>query len=359
MLLVMPVLVLVPAVASGAGGQPEDGAPGDRKLVVGTKQTPPFAIKNADSSWSGLSIELWRQIAAELGVSYELREMDLPALLDGLREGSLDAGVAALTVTEEREATIDFSHPFHSAGLGIAVKPHGGGRWLAVLARLVSLPFLGLVGVLFLLLFVVGALVWIFERRRNPDQFGEGASGGIWAAFWWAAVTMTTVGYGDKAPKSAAGRLVAIIWMFAGIVLISAFTAAITTTLTVSQLESAVQGPQDLPGVRVATVADTTSQRYLQRRGIAHRAFDSPLPALQALVNGRVDAVVYDAPILRHLVATRVESPVRILPTTFERQDYAFGLTSGSPLREAINRSLLKITSELAWEDLVRKYLGN
>ena len=36
--------------------------------VVGTRHVPPFAIKQADGSWTGLSVELWDGLASDLGV---------------------------------------------------------------------------------------------------------------------------------------------------------------------------------------------------------------------------------------------------------------------------------------------------
>jgi voltage-gated potassium channel len=47
--------------------------------------------------------------------------------------------------------------------------------------------------------------------------------------FWWAIVTMTTVGYGDFAPSSGAGRLFAVIIMFGGISLTALLTATISS----------------------------------------------------------------------------------------------------------------------------------
>ncbi|MEC9026747.1 MAG: ion channel [Candidatus Neomarinimicrobiota bacterium] len=47
--------------------------------------------------------------------------------------------------------------------------------------------------------------------------------------FWWAIVTMTTVGYGDFSPSTPEGRLFAVFIMFAGIALVSLLTASISS----------------------------------------------------------------------------------------------------------------------------------
>ncbi len=233
-------------------------------LVVGTKDAAPFAMKTSEGTWSGISIYLWRRIAADLHLTYEFRELDLKGLLDGVSNGSLDVAVAALSLTPEREKTFDFTHPYYTTGLGIAVASKQRSPWLAVLRRFLSHSFLKVVAALALLLLVVGGIVWWFERKRNPKEFGGSAAKGVGSGFWWSAVTMTAVGYGDKVPVTLGGRIAATIWMFASVVIISSFIAAITSALTVSQLESPVQGPTDLPKVRVGAVANTTGESYLQ-----------------------------------------------------------------------------------------------
>jgi ABC-type amino acid transport substrate-binding protein len=326
--------------------------------VVGTKEAPPFAFKRRDGSWTGISIELWRAIAAELGYRYDWRETDLPGLIDGVRKGRFDAAVAALTVTPEREAELDFTHPFHVSGLAIAVRGKEGTAWLAVFDQLLSLAFLKVLLTLAGLLFVVATLVWIFERRANPEQFGGSLPHGIGAGFWWSAVTMTTVGYGDKAPRTVGGRIVALVWMFTALIVISSFTAAITTTLTIGSLQGAIHGPDDLAHTRIGSVPGSTSAGYLDWRQLPFNSFDTPEAALTALAAGEVDAVVYDAPILRYEVRQQYGDRVTVLPGVFERQYYAIALPSGSRLREPINQVLLRRIERPEWQSLLQRYLG-
>lgn len=343
--------------AEGAGGARTNHHWDGTKLIVATKEAPPFAIKNADGTWSGLSIELWRRAAEDLGLDYELRETDIRGMVQGLTDGTFDAGVAALTVTAEREAAFDFSHPFYSTGLGIAVRNEGAG-WLGAAEALFSWQFGRAIGTLLLVLLLVGTVVWLFERRRNAAQFGGTALKGLGAGLWWSAVTMTTVGYGDKAPVTLGGRLIGLVWMFVSVVTISGFTAAIASSLTVSRLDGAVDGPDDLPRVRVGSVPSTTSARYLEAQHVTFRPYPTVPECLAGLAANEVDAVVYDQPILRYHTKARFEDRLRVLPVTFERQDYAIGLRQDSPIREDLNRAILQHLGELFWQDLLFRYLG-
>jgi ABC-type amino acid transport substrate-binding protein len=329
-----------------------------KSLVVGTKEAPPFAMQGNDGTWSGISVELWRDVARELELTYEFREFDLKGLLAAVESGAIDAAVAALTATPEREQRFDFSHPFHTTGLGIAVQAGKKAGWWGVVKGVASPQFLGAVAALGLLLFGIGVLIWVLERRRNPGQFGGGTARGIGSGFWWSAVTMTTVGYGDKAPVTFWGRVLGLVWMFAGIIMISGFTAAIASSLTLTRLESRVRGPEDLGRVRVVSVPDSTSGEYLRRSRIGFRGVETPLDGLRAVAAGTADAVVYDAPILRYLAQTEFSGVLEVLPRTFERQDYGIAFPQGSPMREYVNRVVLERIRSREWDDALYRYLG-
>lgn len=115
------------------------------------------------------------------------------------------------------------------------------------------IPLLELFAFLTLVIVIAGHVIWLLERQRDAD-FPKSYVKGVWEGIWWAAVTVTTVGYGDKTPRGIFGRTFGLIWMFAGLFIIANFTANVTSRLTVEQIEGAINGPQDLPGKIVVTV---------------------------------------------------------------------------------------------------------
>jgi ABC-type amino acid transport substrate-binding protein len=345
------IFVAIALVASIAHAEP-------RHLIVGTKQTPPFAMKQADGTWTGLSIELWKQVADELGVTYEIQEYDLKGLLEAVKDKKVDIAVGSLTITADREKQMDFSHPIFSSGLAIATRPGSSGGPLSALRGLVSWDMAKLLGGMFVLLLIIGVLVWFFERGKNDAQFAKHPVKGIAAGVWWSAVTMTTVGYGDKSPVTIGGRVLGLLWMFSAIIIIAIFTATVTSTLTIDRLESAIKGPEDLPRVRVATLTSSTTAAYLDRHHITYKAVPSILDGMKAVAANEVDAMVYDAPVLQYVAKTELAGTVVVLPNVFERQDYGFALPDGSQLREELNRALLDALASDHWHDLNEKYLG-
>ena len=330
----------------------------DSTLTVGTKEAPPFVIKNEDGTWSGISIDLWEQIATEKGYQFEYQEFDLEGLLNSVQNNEVDVAVAALTITEQRERVLDFTHPYFVTGEGILVKAKSS-DWLGMVNSLFSKEFFQAVGGLAILLFVVGFLVWLFERRKNPEQFGGKALKGLSSGFWWSAVTMTTVGYGDKAPVTTGGRTIALIWMFMALIVISSFTAAIASALTLSTLSSSVESVDDLNDVRVGTVTASGSASFLRKNQINFRDFGGVETAMSALSEDKLGAVVYDKPIMSYLIKQEEYEDMKILPEDTERLLYGYAVPSGSPLLEPINVMILEITRSDDWDEVVFEYLGS
>ena len=326
-------------------------------LIVGTKAAPPFVVEDEAGEFSGISIQLWEAVADRLGVQFEYAPSDLSGLFTGLGDGTLDLSVAALTVTAPREANIDFSYPFYSTGLAIAV-PAGGSAVWGTISRFFSWQFFTALGALALVLLGVGVAIWFFERRSNAEEFGGTTAQGLGSGFWWAAVTMTTVGYGDKAPRTFGGKVIGLIWMFAAIIIISSFTAAIATSLTVDRLASGINGVQDLANARVVTVKGSAAADSLSERGIAFTTRTELEEGLEDLAADRVDAVVYDAPLLNYRVLNDYAGTLEVLPSVFDRQDYAFALPQGSDLREPINRAILEYLAGDEWRTTLTQYMG-
>lgn len=332
--------------------------PPRRPLVVGIADMPPFAIREGDGSWTGLGLELWREIAAQLELSWTAREIaptDVSALL---RDGSIDLALGAVPVTAAGAVEHDFSQPYYTTGVGFAERSRGAVSWRAAADEILTSDLLRVVVVILAAIVLVGVLMTLIERRANAAHFGGSIGRGLATGMWWAAVTMTTVGYGDTTPRTISGRSLAVIWMFIGVAAVAIFTATVTSILTVGSLQATVR-PSELLTLRLAAVAGGPGAEYLARHQVQFSTYNSPGEALGDLAAGKVQAVVAPIPVLRYSIARERQGQVRVSPYVLERIGYAIGLPDASPLREPIDRALLAIVEGDRWRDVEARYLGD
>lgn len=342
-----------PVQADAGTGQPR------AKIVVGTMRVPPFVLRSDEGQWRGLSIDLWKRIADELKVPFEFREFDydLPGLLDAVEHGRVDAVIAAIPITQEGEARFDFTHPYFAAGLGIAVRGEPHGSLAGTLTGLFTYQFVVAIAALFGLLLLVGVLIWLLERRQK-SHFDSRPSQGIADGVWWAAVTMTSTGYGDKVPATLGGRVLAVIWMFASIFLVALFSATLASSFVVGRLQTGISGPDDLTRVRVAAVSGTTGEQWLNAQGLNIRTYPFVIQAMKALRRGDVQALIYEKAILGYMIKEYGWNELRVLPHTLAVREYAIALPNDSPIKKSINLALLKVVHGPAWKDIIQRYLG-
>jgi voltage-gated potassium channel len=84
--------------------------------------------------------------------------------------------------------------------------------------------FFQVASVTLVVIFLSAVSVYLFERIAEDSNIHS-----FWDGIWWAAVTIGTVGYGDKYPITLGGRSVGLILIFAGVGLMSLFTATIAS----------------------------------------------------------------------------------------------------------------------------------
>lgn len=102
------------------------------KIVLGTAADyPPYEfVADIDGQLEvvGFDIDIAREIANDLGVELEIRDMDFDGLLAALVAGNIDIIVAGMVPTEEREESVDFSIPYYSTEQRFLVRAEDVGK---------------------------------------------------------------------------------------------------------------------------------------------------------------------------------------------------------------------------------------
>lgn len=321
-------------------------------LLVGVHHTPPFLIKQEDA-WDGIALQLWRQIAEEMEIEYELREVPAEEELTALQDGTVDILIAAVA-SQDGEAAVDFTQSYFTTDLGLARQQ--GASVLETVRVIFSGYFLRTTAWIGLFLVLVALLVWLFERRENPEMFGDAIHSGVWSGFWWAAVTLTTIGYGDKVPKTVGGRIVALLWMMTAIGITATLTAVITSALAFNITREPLDFPGDLRRLQVGAVEGTAPAMLLEEERVGYQSFLTPEEGMQALADDELDVFVHDTATLRYINNEFLTAFLEVRSLGALPQYYAFALPEQNDLLEEIDGRILGIITQSAWQDTLRRY---
>ena len=328
-------------------------------LVVGIYNNPPFVIQTEEDTFEGLSIELWENIASaqNLAFRYELQS-DFVGVLKKLEYREIDLTINPMDVNALRVDKFDMTQPYFISSIGVAI-PHVDRSPLTLfISNIFSLAFLKIILFLILVIFVFGFLLWLVERRHNKFQFRPGVLG-LFDGLWWSAVTMTTVGYGDKAPKSNLGKAVAIIWMFTAVIIISSFTAGIASTLTITGLQTDIKSAEDIRLVEnIAVVGASNGEGYLLEEDIPmEQTYASPILAIRALAKKENDLLLHDHTILQYYInRLSLEESIKLLPISLKESYQSFMFSKGHEAFDKVNVGLMQEIQKESWLNLQQKY---
>lgn len=334
----------VPDGSVGPTVEPEPEPVERRSLEIAVAGSPPFVTQGDDDTIEGLSIDVWRAVAEEIGVDFELTRLDNAGqAVDAIRAGRYDAAIGPISITSDRARHVSFTQPYQQASLALLTRPGAGSLWSRI-RPFVSRTFFSGVAILLVVLTLVGALVWLVERKENegvPDHPLHGIGVGIWLAL----VTMTTVGYGDKAPVTLGGRVLVGVWMLIAMLSVSSLTAGIATALTLSSLDhAAIESAEELRGRPVAVIGGTTAEGFANEHGARVMAVTDLEEAVDLLRSDRADAVVYDKPVLQYWLREHPDVELVLSIQEYEPQGYGFAVPlDDGALRREIDVALLEM----------------
>lgn len=327
-------------------------------LVVGYTTAPPFIVQEGELL-EGINIWLWKRSASNLNLNYKFVRMNFREMLTALAEGEIDVSINPLTVTSERSKAFDFTNSYYAAHSTIAISEASTfEKFSNFIKNFFNQDFLKGLLALLLIIFGFGILGWYFERKENHEHFRNSGKG-IWDGVWWSAVTLTTVGYGDKAPKTKMGKISALILMFGGLLFISGLTASIASSLTVNQLSNNPEGFMAFKNRKVGTIANSGAVEYLNKHFFKDiEGYSGVVPGLQDLKDEKIAAFMYDEPILKYRIQEDPDlSELQLLPVKFDVQFYAFGIAAKRiGLEKEISQQILAITETQEWEVVLNEF---
>lgn len=351
------IFIYLFAVSAGHAQETENDDTSTQQLVVGVAGNEPFVFsKNA--SPKGIAIEIWEEMATKKSWNYTYKNFDnVEDAIYALKRGDLDVAVGPISITSQRLENMRFSQPFYNSSLAIVSRVDELTLWQKV-KPLFSIKLLLAVGVFLIILAIVGTLLWLAERKRSPDQFPSKITDGIGTGMWLAIVTMSTTGYGDKAPITLWGRIIAGSWMIISIIFATSMVAGIASTLTLTSLgSSTISNIEQLSGRKVATISPSPSEAFLKTHNARITATDNLMEAMDLLKSKEVNAVVYDRPQLLYYIKNHKDDNLFIAKAEYFKQGYGFAFPEDSKLIYEVNRTLLELAENQQTTNIIHHYL--
>jgi polar amino acid transport system substrate-binding protein len=332
----------------------------ENKMRVAARICPPFVMDDT-GQFSGISIFLWDKIAEQLDVEYTIEQYKLKEMLEAVAQGKADIGISCLSITQEREEIIDFSHSFYETHLSIAVKQHG---FLQTLKNIFYNEKLFIVlGLIFGVAALIGGILYLLEHKKNDKLYSMKNKGSkLMEAFIVGLPFITSGPIRYYEFKTLGGRTLTAFLAVGSTIVIASITALLASAFTLDQIHSEISGPQDLTKVKVGVMEASTSFEFLQEQGINGRTFSDRQELFAALDDGRLGAVVGDDVVLKYTIKEaqaegRYET-LMVLPFVFDRQNYGFALPDDSPKLEKFNQALLSVRDTPGWKVEIIKYIG-
>lgn len=335
------------------------GSPMPAKVFkVGLAGNAPFVIKDKNN-YSGIAVEIWELMANTAGWKYEFVPYNtVHEALDEMSSGKIDLVAGPVSITADRVTSMRFSQPYYQSSLTILSRLDQPGIWDRI-SPFFSIKLLIAVGVFLIILAIVGTLIWLAERNKSPEQFPHDPAPGIANGMWLAIVTMSTTGYGDRAPITFWGRIIAGSWMIVSIIFATSMVAGIASTLTLTGMgNKTINSLEELSGKKAATVNGSPAEEFLSAYPIEEVVVENLDEAYKKLKNKTVDAVVYDRPQLLYYLKKNKDRQVQVSNAEYYKQGYGFAFPLQTKINHPVNVLLLQLSEENKIDRIIQYWLN-
>lgn len=199
----------------------------------------------------------------------------------------------------------------------------------------------------------------VSRTQKSPNQFAMNPVNGIGTGMWLAIVTMSTTGYGDKAPITVWGRIVAGSWMVISIIFATSMVAGIASTLTLSSIgTTTISNIEELSNRKAATIGTSPSETFLKESKVKIVEAADLNDAFKKLENKEVDAIVYDRPQLLYYLKVHPNKNLYLAKAEYYKQGYGFAFPfAGTALIFDVNRALLEHSENQETSRIIEYYL--
>ncbi|MPZ37260.1 MAG: transporter substrate-binding domain-containing protein [Rhizobiales bacterium] len=326
-------------------------------IKVGVYVSPPFVVKEG-GGYSGMAIELWQKVAAELAIVSKYEEFQNDAeLVEAVANGTVHAAVTNLSVTKSRAQNIDFTQPWFDAGLRVMVHSDTRISLMDIISDLRDAGHLRNFAWIAVAILVATVLMTAFDRKFDPE-FHQRWRDGL-ADNFFHVTSLATKGEAERKNLFGwVGRIGQGLWLLGSLAVIAYVASAITSVMTASHIANQINSVADLQRKIVGVLSGSAAEDYMKASKIRTMPFNHIAEAADALVRREVSAIVGDNPVLEYFSHIRPHLPLDVVGSTFHPQKYGFAFTAGSPLTKPASLSIIGLQESGEIEKLRIRYFG-
>uniref|UniRef100_A0AAR5QFC0 Glutamate receptor 1 n=1 Tax=Dendroctonus ponderosae TaxID=77166 RepID=A0AAR5QFC0_DENPD len=361
----------------------------NKTFVVTTILSSPYVMRKeasekltGNAQFEGYAVDLIHEISRTLGFNYTIKlapdgrygslnreTSEWDGMIRELLDQKADLAIADLTITYDREQAVDFTMPFMNLGISILYRkpikqPPNLFSFLSPLSLDVwiymATAYLG-VSVLLFILARFSPYEWDNPHPCNsePDVLENQFT--LLNSLWFTIGSLMQQG-SDIAPKAVSTRMVAGMWWFFTLIMISSYTANLAAFLTVERMDSPIESAEDL--------AKQTKIKYGALRGGSTAAFfrDSNFSTYQRMwafmesqrppvftssnqegvdqvVKGKGSyAFLMESTTIEYIIERNCE--LTQVGGMLDSKGYGIAMPPNSPFRTAISGAILKLQEE-------------
>ncbi|GLJ46364.1 hypothetical protein SUGI_0977270 [Cryptomeria japonica] len=271
-----------------------------------------------------------------------------------------DAAVGDISILKKRSMYVDFTQPYAASDLVVVVpvKKLNSNPWGFLQPFTREMWFTTVA-----LFLAIGAIIWLLEHRLNSDFRGEPMKQFVTILSF--SISTTLLIHKGKI-VSGLGRIILVIWLFVVLVISSSYKANLTSSLTVQQLSSTIDGIDDLisSNLPIGYFRGSFVRNFLSEELNVSRArlipFDSPEDYAKALSEGPsrggIGAIVEELPTVQFFLS--IHSGFKIAGQPFTKDGWGFAFQKGSPLRFDISTAILNLSETGKLQQIRDECLG-
>ncbi|KAK0084291.1 hypothetical protein PV325_007314 [Microctonus aethiopoides] len=352
----------------------------NKTFIVTTILSAPYCMLKDSSKelqgnaqYEGYSIDLIHEISRILGFNYTFRivpdkkygsydkeKKEWNGMIKELLDQKADLAIADLTITYEREQAVDFTMPFMNLGISILYrkpikKPPNLFSFLSPLSLDVwiymATAYLG----------VFSPYEWENPHPCNAQSDVCENEFTLLNSLWFTVGSLMQQG-SDIAPKAVSTRMVAGMWWFFTLIMISSYTANLAAFLTVERMESPIESAEDLAkqtkikygalagGSTVAFFRDSNFSTYQRMwsfmQSTTPNVFtQSNVEGVEWVIKGKGSyAFLMESTSIEYVIERNCE--LTRVGTELDSKGYGIAMPPNSPYRTAISSAILKLQEE-------------